>query len=415
MQNPIKSTNRRVVIVGGGLAALRCTEELRRGGHDGRIAIVTAEPHLPYDRPPLSKDVLLGKKELGDVLYRDDAFYREHQVDMYLSRRATGLRIREREVLTNGSAIAFDDLLICTGASPRPFPLKSDLEGIYTLGRVEDALRLRAALQNGAPRVVILGAGFIGAEVASAARSLGLETTIVNLAATPLERAVGPEMGGMLSALHADHGARLLCSVSIEEIFGQGRVEELLLTNGERIPCDILVIGIGSAPNIGWLEGSGLELANGIVCDATLSAGPPGIYAAGDVAWWPNGLFGRGMRCEQWTNAAEQGRHVARNMLAGHEGRTPFVGSNYFWSDQYGHRIQFAGSEVADEVKIVKGAFENRRFLAYYRKGDQLCGALALNEPKALMLAKQQIETGTRWDLALEAMGHGVPWSAATT
>ncbi|MFM0237055.1 NAD(P)/FAD-dependent oxidoreductase [Paraburkholderia phytofirmans] len=409
MQNAIKSTSRRVAIVGGGLAALRCTEELRRGGHDGRIAIVTAEPHLPYDRPPLSKDVLLGAKEFDEVQYRDDAFYRDHQVDMYLSHPATELRIVERKVVANGSAIAFDDLLICTGASPRSFPLKSNCDGIYTLGRIEDTLRLRAALRSGAPRVVILGAGFIGAEVASCARSLGLETTIVNLAATPLERAVGPEMGGMLSALHADHGVRLLCSVSIAEIFGDGRVEELLLTNGERIACDILVIGIGSTPNIGWLEGSGLELANGIVCDAALSAGPPGIYAAGDVAWWPNGLFGRGMRCEQWTNAAEQGRHVARNILAGHEGRTPFVGSNYFWSDQYGKRIQFAGSEVADEVKIVKGSYGEGHFLAYYRKGDQLCGALALNEPKSLMLAKQQIEKRSRWDLALEAMGHCVP------
>lgn len=406
MKEPIKSTSRRVVIVGGGLAALRCTEELRRGGHDGKIAIVTAEPHLPYDRPPLSKDVLRGTKEPDEIRYRDDAFYREHDVDVYLSHRATGLRIREREVLANGSSIAFDDLLICTGASPRPLPLQSDLDGIYTLGCIEDTLRLRAALRNGSPRVVILGAGFIGAEAASCARSLGLQTTIVNLAATPLERAVGPEMGGLLSALHADRDARLLCSVSIAEIFGAGRVEELLLTNGERIPCDILVVGVGSAPNIGWLKGSGLELANGIVCDAALSAGPPGIYAAGDVAWWPNGLFGREMRCEQWTNAAEQGRHVARNILAGHENRTPFVGSNYFWSDQYGHRIQFAGSEAADEVKIVRGSFESRRFLAYYRKGDVLCGALALNESKHLMLAKLQIERRTRWDLALEALGH---------
>lgn len=405
MKQQIKSASRRMVIVGGGLAALRCTEELRRGGYDGRIAIVAAEPHLPYDGPPLSKDVLLGTREAEEIRYRDDAFYRDRDVDVHLSCRATGLRIREREVMANGLAIAFDDLLICTGASPRPFPLNSDLDGIYTLGCIEDTHRLRAALRNGSPRVVILGAGFIGAEVASCARSLGLETTIVNLAATPLERAVGPEMGGLLSALHGDHGARLLCSVSIEEIFGTGRVEELLLTNGERIPCDVLVVGIGSAPNIGWLRGSGLELTNGIVCDAALSAGPPGIYAAGDVAWWHNGLFGREMRCEQWTNAAEQGRHVARNILAGHEHRTRFVGSNYFWSDQYGHRIQFAGSELADEVRIVTGSFDSRQFLACYRKGDVLCGALALNETKRLMLAKLQIEKRARWDLALEALG----------
>jgi len=407
-QSNRSGSRRRSVIVGGGLAGLRATEELRKRGYDGKIAIVSSESRLPYDKPPLSKALLLGATTPEQIAYRSESFYRDHDVDLYLSHRASELRVRERVLVAGGASIGFDDLLICTGSSPRPLPLKSNLSGIHTVGTIDDSLKLRAALAKGSPRVVILGAGFIGAEVASSARSLGLETTIVNLAATPLERAVGPQMGAQLSALHSDHGVTLLCGLTIAELYGTERVEEILLSDGQRIACDVLVVGVGSTPNIDWLAGSDLTLTGGIACDAALAAGPPGIYAAGDVAYWPNAMFGRSMRCEQWTNAAEQGRHVARNIMAGYEARTPFVGSNYFWSDQYGHRIQFAGSEMADEVRVVKGSFESRRFLACYRKGDVLCGALALDESKDLMLAKVLIERQTRWDHACAALTKGV-------
>lgn len=405
VKQPIMSTGRRrTVMVGGGLAALRATEELRKKGYDGEIAIVTSGSRLPYDKPPLSKDLLLGKTTPGEIVYRDEAFYRDQEVDVYLDHHATDLRIHERVLIANGAAIHFDDLVVCTGASPRPLPLNTQLGGIHTVGSIEDTLEVSELLKQGSPRVVIMGAGFIGAEVASGARALGLDTTIVNLADTPLERAVGQEMGRHLSALHADYGVKLHCGMTISELYGTDRVEQILLSNGQRIPCDVLVVGIGSTPNIEWLRGSALELGNGIVCDASLCAGVPGIYAAGDVAYWPNGLFDRWMRCEQWTNAADQGRHVARNILAGHDARMPFEGSNYFWSDQYGHRIQFAGSEAADEIAIVKGSIESRRFVAYYRKGHLLCGALAVDSARELMQAKMQIEKRTSWADALDAM-----------
>jgi NADPH-dependent 2,4-dienoyl-CoA reductase/sulfur reductase-like enzyme len=299
--------------------------------------------------------------------------------------------------------VPFDALIIATGSRARELPVAAGVAGVHTLRGLDDARAVREAL-SARPKVVVIGAGFIGAEVASSARALGLETTIIEAAPVPLGRAVGAEMGSLLGNLHRVHGSVLSCGIGVAKMHGNGRVEAVELTGGRRIAADLVVVGIGVLPNTEWLGGSGLRIGNGIDCDATLCAGPSGIYAAGDVARWPNPLFDETMRCEQWTNAAEQGRHVARNILAGPGGAQPFAGSNYFWSDQYGVRIQYAGVTNADEVSVVAGSVDTNKFLALYRRDQRVVGVLSLNSAKELIKAKVHIERRTSWDDALSAL-----------
>ncbi|MEO5321886.1 FAD/NAD(P)-binding oxidoreductase [Mesorhizobium sp. CC13] len=392
---------RRVAIAGGGLAGLRAAEELRRQGFDGSIRIVAAEAVAPYDRPQLSKSLLVGTTSADNAIYRDAEYYKKLNIDLLLEHRIDSLDLREHCLKTTRGYVDFDDLIICTGAAPRRLSV-AKLAGVHELRTIEDGIAIRDALANG-PRVVVVGAGFIGSEVAASARQLRLEVTIVEASPAPLARALGDDMGLACAGLHADHGTRLLRGVSIAAVEGNGRVERVSLTNGTTIECDLLVVGIGVAPTVDWLTGSGLLLDNGVVCDATLSTPARGVYAAGDVASWPNELFGLRMRGEQWTNAVEQGRHVARNILANADAQLPFHGSNYFWSDQYGVRIQFAGITEADEIRIVEGSVAERRFLAWYRRGDRLVGALAMNEARSLMLSKTLIERRTSWGEGMAA------------
>ncbi|GAA2860392.1 NADPH-dependent 2,4-dienoyl-CoA reductase/sulfur reductase-like enzyme [Aminobacter niigataensis] len=384
------------------MAGLRAAEELRRQGFDGSIKMVTAEAVAPYDRPQLSKSLLVGTTSVEKAIYRDAEYYNNLSIDLLLEHRVGSLDLRERCLKTSRGSVDFDDLVICTGAAPRRLGGIADMAGVHELRTLDDGVAIRDAFGK-APRVVVVGAGFIGSEVAASARKLGLDVTIVEASPAPLARALGNDMGLACAGLHADHGTRLLRGVSIESVEGHGRVERVRLTDGTTIDCDLLVVGIGVAPTVDWLAGSGLPIDNGTVCDATLSTPAKGVYAAGDVASWPNELFGLRMRGEQWTNAVEQGRHVARNILADAEEQRPFHGSNYFWSDQYGVRIQFAGITAADEIRIVEGSVAERRFLAWYRRGDRLVGALAMNEAKSLMLSKTLIEHRANWNEALTA------------
>lgn len=393
---------RRVAIAGGGLAGLRAAEELRRQGFDGSIRMLTAEAVAPYDRPQLSKSLLVGTTSVEKAIYRDAEYYKKLSIDLLLEHRIDGLDLHGHCLKTNNGSVDFDHLIICTGAAPRRLGGLVNLAGAHELRTLADGVAIRDALAN-APRVVVVGAGFIGSEVAASARELGLEVTIVEASPAPLARALGDDMGIACAGLHADHGTRLLKGVSIASIEGSGRVERVRLTDGTAIDCDLLVVGIGVVPTVDWLAGSGLPLDNGVVCDATLSTPATGVYAAGDVASWPNELFGQRMRGEQWTNAVEQGRHVARNILANAGEQLPFHGSNYFWSDQYGVRIQFAGITAADEIRIVEGAVAERRFLAWYRRGDRLVGALAMNEARSLMLSKTLIERRASWGEGMAA------------
>jgi NADPH-dependent 2,4-dienoyl-CoA reductase/sulfur reductase-like enzyme len=360
--------------------------------------LVGAEAHLPYDRPPLSKEFLAASAPA--VHFRTAAQFAELGVDARLGASAQDLDIEGRTIVVDGEELRFGTLVIATGARPRTLPGLAPRDGVHELRTLDDALRLRAAL-SAAANVVVIGAGFIGSEVAASARSLGLDVTIVEQAPAPLMRVLGREMGAACAGLHTDNGTRLLCGVTVAQVVGAPRVEAVRLSDGSVIAADLVLVGAGVQPDTRWLEDSGLELDDGVVCDAALRAAP-GVYAIGDVARWDNQLFGRRMRVEQWTNAAEQARHVAA-AIAG-SGGGGFRGSNFFWSDQYGVRIQFVGLADADEVAVVDGDLAGRRFAACYRSGERLIGVLAVGRPRIAHKGKRLIECGAAWDEALAAL-----------
>jgi len=306
-----------------------------------------------------------------------------------LGASATGLRVAESTLEVAGEQMPFDGLIIATGASPRELPCLSGVDHVYTLRTSQNALALRMEFGR-AKHVAVIGAGFIGAEVAASARARGLNVTVVEMEQSPLARALGPTLGATMVDLHLAHGTevRLGTAVVAGEQAADGSVR-LSLSDGTTLEADVVVVGIGVTPNTQWLEGSGLELANGVVCDAALNCGPANIFAAGDVASWPNPLFAQRMRVEHWTNATAQARHAARNLL--HGKLEPFEGSNYFWSDQYGVRIQFAGIATPNEL-IVDGSTEERRLLTWFMEDDRLVGAFAMANPDLLMKSKQLIE-----------------------
>jgi NADPH-dependent 2,4-dienoyl-CoA reductase/sulfur reductase-like enzyme len=396
---------RRVVVVGGGVAALRAGEKLREDGYEGEIVQISDEHERPYDRPPLSKDVLTGRRDPASVSYRTEQELRELGIEARLGAPAQKLLLERCSVVAGGETIAFDRLLIATGARARDIPRRADLEGVYRLRTLDDARQLRQALDQG-PRVVVIGAGLIGSEVASSARSLGLDVTVVEAASSPLTRVLGVRTGAICGDLHAEHGTRLLCGVAVANIRGSRRVESVDLSDGTRLPADVLVVGVGATPNTAWLEGSGLTLNDGVVCDEHLNAGHPRVFAAGDVARWRDPALGLDLRCEQWTNAVEQARHAAANLLAPVGQRQPFAGSNYFWSDQYGHRLQLVGSiRGATGTSVIWGDVTARRFLSIYHDGQKILGAFGMDASRLVMRAKSLMQAGVGLDAAREQLG----------
>lgn len=382
----------RVVVVGASLAGLRAAEALRREGYDGRLILVGAEPHLPYDRPPLSKELLQGRWEADRTALRKPDSYGELDLDLRLGRRATRLDLGARRVeLDRGAPLDFDGLVVATGATPRTLPGPS-LAGVHTLRTLDDAVAIRSELER-SPRVAVVGAGFIGGEVAASCRALGLAVTLVEALAVPLSNALGEELGGVCAALHRDRGVDLRCGVGVERLEGGERVERLRLSDGSRVAADLVVVGIGVRPETGWLEGSGLALDDGVLCDETCATAAPGVVAAGDVARWRNPLFEEAMRVEHWTNAVEQGEHAARRLLAGAgPGATPFAPVPFFWSDQHDVKLQCAGrGRPGDQLRIVHGSTEERRFVALYGRSGRLVGAVAMNRARLLMRYRQRI------------------------
>lgn len=380
-----------LVVVGASLAGLRAVESARRTGYRGRIVLVGAEEHLPYDRPPLSKAFLDADGPASVEPFHAETVLRDELgVELVLGAPAESLDTDAREVAVAGTAVRYDALVIATGATARRLP------GARTLRTAEDAVAVRAALDAGA-RTVVIGAGFIGSEVASAARKRGLPVTIVEASAVPLARAVGETAGARLTALHREAGTELRLATEVTGVTEDG----VHLAGGEVLPADLVVAGIGAVPATGWLEGSGLTLHErdrGVVCDATLAAGPPGVYAAGDVAHVPNPLFdGLGMRLEHWTNAAEQGAAAARHALDPASAR-PLEAVPYFWSDWYGRRIQFVGTPHADEVVSAGG-------VTLYRRGDRIAGALTVDRPREIMKYRRRIAARAPWGEALAFAG----------
>ncbi|CAM3609664.1 NAD(P)/FAD-dependent oxidoreductase [Smaragdicoccus niigatensis] len=384
----------RLVVVGASLAGLRAVEAARKSGFDGQITLVGSEEHLPYDRPPLSK-AYLDDAEPPTVEFRDEVTLRgELAVELELGIAATGLDTDSRVIaLADGRELTYDALVIATGATARRLPGTDSLVGVHALRTLDDAAQIRAALNAGA-RTVVIGAGFIGSEIASGARKRGLPVTVIEALPTPLIRAVGEEMGSRLARLHVENGTELRCGAGVERLEGNGRVELVVLSDGTKIRADLVVVGIGAVPATDWLRGSGLRIDNGIVCDENLWTGTPGVYAAGDVANWHNPLFGRRMRLEHWTSAAQQGASAARNAL-NPDAAKPYSTVPYFWSDWYGSRIQFVGSPDADEIVTIEDRGD--RLTALYRAGDRLSGALTLNGQADIMKFSGLITKRTEW------------------
>ena len=394
-------TVRRITIVGASLAGLRAAETLRDRGFDGVLTLVGDEPHHPYDRPPLSKQVLQGTWEPEQTFFRRKDGYDALGLDMRLGVRATSADLRARRVtLSDGSYADYDGLIIATGARVRTLPGIAPRPGLLTLRNLDDALVLREALAR-ATRVAIVGAGFIGLEVAASCRARGIDVTAIEALPIPLAPILGPTLGDMIAAMHRDHGVDLRTGVTVADVYGQARVEGLVLSDGSRVDADVVVIGIGVVPNTEWLEGSGLVLDNGIVCNGSCEAAP-GVYAAGDVARVVNQWYGESPRIEHWSNAVEQAVHAAENLLAGPEAGTSFSSVPYFWSDQYDRKIQFIGrARPHDEVLIVDGALADRRLTALFRRGDRVVACLAVNQPKALIKYRKLLAGHARWDAAL--------------
>ncbi|MFI7616592.1 NAD(P)/FAD-dependent oxidoreductase [Nonomuraea terrae] len=372
-----------VVVVGGSLAGLRTVEALRREGYSGRIDLIGAEPHPPYDRPPLSKGVLTGQAAPETVALRQQP---DLGVDWHLGERAVALDPAGREVVVaSGRRFRYDGLVVATGATPRRVPsIPYDLAGVISLRTLEDALALRREL-SGRPSVVIVGGGFIGTEVASSCRTLGLDVTLVTLDPV-LARALGP-LAASAAARAADHGVKVLHPAAVTAVKGDRRVAEVVLADGRVLPADVLVVAVGAVPETRWLRDSGAVLDDGVVCDAGLGvAGLPGVVAAGDVVRWPHPMLGGGLlRLEHWTNAAETAVSAARRLLHG-----PGAGScapmPSFWSDQFGVRIQGVGlPALADETRVVDGDPVSGRFVAEYHRAGELVGAVTGGSAKALL------------------------------
>jgi NADPH-dependent 2,4-dienoyl-CoA reductase/sulfur reductase-like enzyme len=394
-----------IAVVGASLAGLRAAETLRAEGHTGPIVLIGAEPHLPYDRPPLSKQFLAGTWGLDRVLLRPSEKITALELDLRLGHRAGALDVDGHTLeLDDGTTMRFDGLVLATGAHPRPLPETVPSPGLHTLRTLEDSLALGTAVRVEGARVVVVGAGFIGSEVAATCRGLGARVTVVEALPQPLARVLGSEMGAVCGALHAQHGVELLTDVGVVALRrgpGGGTVDGVELDNGTVLDADVVVIGIGVMPTTQWLEGSGLEISDGVVADATLHAADD-VVVAGDMARWFDRGHGALVRIEHWTNAAEQGVAAARSLLAGRAQADAYVPVPYFWSDQYDVKIQVIGNpRPDDDVVVVDGSPSEGRFVALYGRGGRLSAALGFSRPRQLMGYRPLLEAGASFDDAL--------------
>jgi NADPH-dependent 2,4-dienoyl-CoA reductase/sulfur reductase-like enzyme len=404
----------RFVVVGGSLAGLRAVQAVRKAGFGGPLVMVGGERHLPYDRPPLSKAYLdAGEDGPSTPTFRtEDELREELDVDLRLSTWATALDCSRKLVRLRGPdgeyELDYSHLVIATGADARTLPGADEFTGVHTLRTLDDAIAVRRALDEGA-RTVVVGAGFIGSEVASGARKRGLPVTVLEALPVPLVRSVGEDMGRACAELHRAHGTDLRCGVKVTGLEGSdGKVTGVSLDDGSTIAADMVIVGTGVVPSTGWLEGSGIQLHardKGIVCDEKLSVGLPWVYAAGDVAHFPHPMFdGAVLRLEHWTNAAEQGALAAKNALDPDQAK-PATGIPYFWSDWYDRRIQFVGIPQAEEIRVVSEELGEEKFLALYRRGDRITGCITIDRPSQVMKFRRMIAQSKTWDEALEFVG----------
>jgi 3-phenylpropionate/trans-cinnamate dioxygenase ferredoxin reductase subunit len=366
-----------LVVVGASVAGASAAVAARDGGFDGRIVLVGDEPGLPYERPPLSKAVLRGEAEPESAAVHDAAAYAERRIELLAGRTVTALEPATRRVVLDGDeAIAYTAAVLATGAAPRRLRIPgADLDGVHYLRTVGDAVRLRDALHVGT-RVAVVGAGWIGSEVAASARQVGAEVVLIDPMPVPLQRVLGDRMGGMFARLHADHGVDLRLGTGVAEFRGDAAVDAVLLDDGSTLAVDLVVVGVGVTPRTDLAAAAGLQVDDGVVTDERLGTAAPGVYAAGDVAsaWHPH--YGRRLRVEHWANALNQGRTAGANVAAGGEAydRIP-----YFFSDQYDLGMEYVGFGQPDDEVTVRGDEDARELIAFWHRDGQVTAAMNVN------------------------------------
>jgi len=384
-----KSSPDSVLVVGASAAGLCTAEALQRGGYQGRITLIGDEPHAPYDRPPLSKQVLHGAWEPERVALRPSQGLSALNAEFILGDAAVSLDAETRTVRTaSGRLFEADAIVLATGMRARQLPGQETLTGVHVLRSLDHALALRAELLA-TSRVVVVGEGVLGSEIAATARMLGLDVTLVGPLAAPMAAQIGPLASGLLAAVHQEHGVRLRLGTGVAGLTGNhGRVTGVRLTSGEEVPADVVVVAIGASPATAWLESSGLHIDNGVVCDSRCRAAD-GIYAVGDVARWHHEKLGRLARFENRTNATEQAEAVAACILGKD---VPYVPVPYFWTDQFEVKVQVFGAITPEaEAEIVEGDFAARRFVARYTSAGVVTAVLGWNMPKQVRQRRQEV------------------------
>lgn len=409
----------RVVIIGASLAGVTAAVTLRGDGYDGELVLVDAAAVLPSDRPPLSKQVLAGSMTPEAAGAALSSRLEGVDVDLRLAHRVAGAGFAPDDLrlkFFNDHELTADGVVIATGSSAR-WPsgflvdgpestlnepkLVAPIAGVHVVRTLEDSVALKADLDAGPQRLVVIGAGFIGAEVAATARAAGCAVTMIEFAPLPLARVFGGLVGEFVADLHRAEGVDLRLGFGLDSIIAgdDGRVARVTLTDGSALDADVVVLGLGAAPDLAWLEGSGLTIDNGVVCDETLQAAP-GVVAAGDVANWLNPAFGERMRVEHWENAIEQGEAAARCLLAlaDDQPAAPFSSVPWFWSDQYDCKLQLAGRPAAtDEIVLIDGDPSERRFAVAFRRGDRCTGVFASNRPRIVTLSRMKMAESLEW------------------